>query len=68
VTGNEWLRKLQELAVEFKANLVDRGHKLVFELPNGASVWCAKTPSHPAPDRVRGDIRRALASSPRVPR
>jgi hypothetical protein len=62
----EWGRLLRGLAEEFKAELVDNGRRYQFKLPNGASVWCAKTPSHPAPDRVKGDIRRALASSPRA--
>lgn len=55
-----WEETLAELADEYDGRLEDRGSKFVILLPNGATVWCSKTPSKLAPDRVRRDIRRAL--------
>lgn len=55
-----WDRTLTELAAEYGGTLEDRGHKFAIHLPNGATVFCSKTPSKVAPDRVRRDIRKAL--------
>lgn len=56
---------MEEVAGEVDGTVEDRGHKLVIHLPTGGSVWCASTPSHPAPDRVRRDVRRELAKGSR---
>lgn len=61
-----WRRTITELAREFGASVRVGGRRLVIELPGGARVWTSKTPSRPAPDRVRRDIERALQQFPRT--
>lgn len=52
-----------DIADGFDATVEDRGAKLVIVIPSGGSVFVSKTPSHPAPDQVRRDIRRQVIKS-----
>jgi hypothetical protein len=63
MTHQEWRRVVEDIADGFDATVEDRGAKLVILVPSGGSVFVSKTPSRPAPDQVRRDVRRQVIKS-----